>query len=41
MENVKYPCRGCIYFKICGSYTRTQACAGRELKSTKGKEVRK
>ena len=41
MKQAVYPCRGCKYFKTCGSYTRTQACKGRELKSAKGKEVRK
>lgn len=24
-----YPCRGCIYFKVCGESTRTAPCAGR------------
>lgn len=25
----KYPCRGCVYHKICGDSTRTAPCAGR------------
>ena len=25
----KYPCRGCIYFKVCGEYSRTAPCDGR------------
>ena len=29
----KYPCRGCIYFKVCGENTRTEPCYGRMTKS--------
>lgn len=27
--NVKYPCRGCIYFGQCGENMRTLPCEGR------------
>jgi hypothetical protein len=29
---VKNPCQGCIYYKACGSTTRTAPCAGRKTK---------
>lgn len=35
---VKKPCIGCIYFKACGSTTRTEPCAGRVTKRQKEKE---
>lgn len=35
-SKVKFPCRNCKHFKICGESGRTEYCAGRELK-TKGK----
>ena len=40
MENkpVKYPCRGCVYFNVCGKNTRTEPCNGRKTKSGKKKE---
>lgn len=28
----KYPCRGCIHFKVCGENTRTKSCSGRITK---------
>lgn len=28
----KYPCRGCVYFKVCGESTRTEPCYGRMTK---------
>lgn len=31
-SNVKYPCRGCIYFNSCGSNMRTEVCKGRALR---------
>lgn len=34
-NNVKYPCRNCKYFEICGNTNRTQKCNGRELKGKK------
>ena len=37
-HQVNKPCIGCIYFKICGSSTRTQLCDGRITKSEKKKE---
>lgn len=37
-QSVKKPCIGCIYFKVCGSTTRTQPCDGRMTKSEKKKE---
>lgn len=30
--NVKHPCIGCIYFRVCGSTTRTEPCEGRQTK---------
>lgn len=33
MTEPKYPCRNCIYFKVCGESTRTATCAGRQTKS--------
>lgn len=38
--SVKNPCKGCIYYKVCGSYTRTMPCEGRITKSQKKKEIR-
>lgn len=35
MNQPKYPCRNCIYFKACGDNTRTMPCYGRETKSQK------
>ena len=29
---VKKPCIGCVYFKVCGSTTRTEPCKGRKTK---------
>lgn len=37
----KYPCVGCIYFKVCGDATRTMPCNGRATKSEKKKEDKK
>ena len=36
MNNVKYPCRNCVYFSACGDSTRTETCKGRKTKG-KGK----
>jgi len=36
--SAKNPCNGCIYYKVCGSYARTQPCDGRMTKSQKKKE---
>jgi len=36
-NNPKYPCKGCVYFKTCGSSTRTHPCNGRQLKSERKK----
>lgn len=33
-----YPCRGCIYFKVCGENMRTMPCNGRVTKTDKKKE---
>lgn len=35
----KYPCRNCIYFKVCGENTRTKPCDGRTTKTDKKKET--
>ena len=29
---VKHPCRSCVYFRVCGSNTRTELCEGRRTK---------
>lgn len=34
--NVKHPCQGCKYFKVCGSNTRTEFCAGRDINKDRG-----
>lgn len=26
MADVKYPCRGCVYFDSCGHHMRTEPC---------------
>jgi hypothetical protein len=28
----KHPCYGCIYYKVCGEYTRTAPREGRKTK---------
>ena len=28
----KHPCKGCVYFKVCGESTRTAPCYGRMTK---------
>ena len=35
---VKHPCRGCVYFKVCGENTRTEHCYGRKTKRDVKKE---
>lgn len=32
-QNVKYPCQGCVYFKVCGHSGRREPCAGRQTKT--------
>ena len=27
--NIKYPCRNCVYFSVCGDSSRTEPCKGR------------
>ena len=34
----KYPCRNCLYFKVCGDNTRTRHCDGRKTKTDAKKE---
>lgn len=34
-KNVKYPCKGCVYFATCGDNSRTELCKGRVTKSEK------
>lgn len=34
-KTVKHPCIGCVYYKACGSSTRTHPCKGRKTKRTK------
>ena len=38
MTQVKYPCKNCVYFDVCGSNTRTKKCEGRKTKTEKKKE---
>jgi len=33
-------CSNCIYFKACGSHSRTQKCDGKETKSSKKRKER-
>lgn len=37
MKNVKHPCQGCVYIKVCGHPVRTEPCAGRVTKSQQKK----
>lgn len=39
--NVKYPCRNCVYFNVCGYYTRTESCKGRQTKQNTNKATAK
>lgn len=32
-REVQYPCRGCVYYAVCGESTRTAPCDGRLTKS--------
>lgn len=34
-------CSNCIYFKVCGSHSRTQKCNGKVTKAQKKCEKRK
>lgn len=34
----KHPCQGCVYYKACGSSTRTEPCYGRKTKRDRVKE---
>lgn len=38
MKTVKKPCISCVYYKVCGSTTRTEQCNGRQTKSEKERE---
>lgn len=40
MNEVKHPCKGCIYFNVCGSTTRTAHCDGRITKTDKARNNR-
>lgn len=31
-NSVKHPCQDCVYFKVCGSSSRTEPCEGRRTK---------
>lgn len=35
------PCVNCIYFKACGSNTRTEPCKGRKTRKEQKKENKK
>lgn len=39
MKQVKYPCRGCVYFSACGECTRTMPCDGRMTRTEKKKQA--
>ena len=38
MGSPKRPCINCVYFKVCGSTTRTEPCKGRQTKSERKRE---
>ena len=40
-NKVKYPCRNCVYFKVCGDNMRTESCKGRMTKREQKSEERK
>lgn len=40
-KQVKKPCINCIYFKVCGDSSRTEACGGRMTKREQKSEGRK
>lgn len=40
-KNVKYPCRGCVYFNACGENMRTEPCNGRKTKRDRDRENHK
>lgn len=35
---MKYLCRNCIYFSVCGNNMRTEKCKGRKTKKENKKE---
>jgi len=35
--SAKYPCRNCVYFKVCGDNMRTVPCDGRMTKTEQKK----
>ena len=37
----KYPCRSCVYFKVCGNSNRREFCAGRKTKRQQKREKQK
>ena len=41
MKEVKFPCRSCIYFKVCGKSTHTYPCEGRKTEKEKKQEEKK
>lgn len=40
-KSVQKPCIGCIYYKVCGSTSRTEPCSGRMTKREKEREGEK
>lgn len=36
----KYPCRGCVYFQVCGDNTRTHPCEGRQTKTEQKEKLK-
>lgn len=37
-RHVKYPCRNCVYYAVCGSNSRTEPCDGRKTKREQMRE---
>lgn len=36
-----YPCEGCIYYKLCGDFTRMEPCTHRTVNNEQNQEVKK
>lgn len=37
----RYPCRSCVYFKVCWNSNRREFCAGRKTKRQQKREKQK
>ena len=40
-EDVKYPCKKCKYYNVCGDSKRTEPCQGRQTEQTTNKSTAK